>query len=109
MNRPKLWLIREAVVKNTSRPSTDEYDPLDLKALRVSASREGDSQVGAILFIGIATEMGYGVDEISAFEGFEYDEIRFKLSRFRDKIKSEPRFQSKVKLVRNYINLKYAV
>jgi hypothetical protein len=70
--------------------------------------REGDSQLGLMIFIGLATHYGYGADEISLAEGIEEKVIRSKSKKFHEKwaTKMDGKFVNKVKLVSNYINLK---
>jgi hypothetical protein len=105
-----LCRIREAVLKNTCRPLPKEKELSDIKRLRVSALREGDSQMGVLLFVGIANELKIDIEQISSCEGIEHEEVRFKISKFKTKLAvvgedRDNRFHYKVQLIRNYLKL----
>lgn len=97
------WRIREAVLKNTCRPLPEESPAHDPKSLRVSILREGDSQVGIILLIGVALELGFNHDQITTYEGVEKKEIMNKLELYNHKVETNERFRVKRKLILNYL------
>jgi hypothetical protein len=111
MVKPIMFHVIEAVRKNICAPGDDECDDYTVsRTIRASTKREGDSQLGLLLFIGVAAEYGYGYSDISSAASIEYEEYRYKLSKFRRKSRSnDKRFLNKVKLVKNYLRLKYGV
>lgn len=100
-----LWLVREAVVKNTCRPLPIEREAYDPRSIRVSTLREGDSQIGIMLFVGVANELGFTAEEIMMSEGIEKLEVDYKIEKYNEKIKYDKRFGNKRKLVRNFLKL----
>lgn len=100
-----MWTIREAVVKNTCRPLPVEREAYDPRSIRVSTLREGDSQIGIMLFVGVATRLGFTSEEIVMSEGIEHKEVAYKYQKYTDKIATDKRFANKSKLVFNYLKL----
>lgn len=101
--------IKEAITKNVCHPTAGEEKRFTVsKLLRTSTSREGDSEVGLILFCGIADELGLTTDEIVIILSVDAEEARFKIKRYSELI-DEPRFKNKIKLVKNYLKLKYGI
>jgi hypothetical protein len=102
--------LYEAVRKNVSEPEPSELDKLTVsKRLRASASREGDSEMGILLFIGVADQFGIPVDDIMNELSIELEEYKFKSKRFQIQIKKDRRLQNKVLLIYNYLRLVHGV
>lgn len=84
-NREKfLWLLKEAVLKNTVRPRPEEEEKMTVsRFIRCSPEIEGDSQLGIILFCGLAHKF-YGLtqSEIIDHVGIEPEEFKFKVHKF---------------------------
>lgn len=110
MRNIKLGLyIREAILKNTARPTSGEEKKFTIpKVLRTSTSREGDSELGLILFCGIANELGMTIDEIVLSLSVDAAEARFKIQKFSEMV-GDVRFDNKIKLIHNYLRLKYGI
>jgi len=74
------------------------------RKLQASPSLEGDSQIGIILFVGVATEEGWDyqsiMDHISIESKKEYD---YKLAKYLKVIQINDRFKNKVHLIKNYL------
>lgn len=105
-----LPLISEAVRCNICKP--DEFEKMELtshKDLRASQAKEGDSQIGILLFIGIAHMYRHTKSEIMDYIGVETDEFEYKSAKFITKMKEDDRFKTKVKLINNYLKIKYNV
>lgn len=104
-----MFQILEAVKKNICAPGEDELEEFTIsRAVRASTKMEGDSQLGVLLFVGICSSYNYSYSDISAMASLEFDEFLYKLNKFRRKSKSNDRhFLNKVKLIRNYLRLKY--
>lgn len=111
MSRPTIFQIKEAIIKNVCAPDAEELEDLATsKIIRTSTKREGDAELGIILLIGISAMFGYPYHEISMLTSVEYDEYEFKLKKFRARLKGDRnRFWNKVKLILNYLRLKYGV
>jgi len=80
------FLLKEAVLKNTVRPRQEEELKMTVsRFIRCSPEIEGDSQLGIILFCGIAYVF-YGVSKsaIIEFTGMEPEEFNFKTGKFID-------------------------
>lgn len=109
--RPSMFQVQEAIKKNICAPGEDELEDFTIsKYIRASTKREGDSQLGLVLFVGICSELGYGYSDISQIASLEYEQYRFKLSKYKRKSRSnDHRFLNKVTLVKNYLRLKYGV
>ena len=105
MDKYSFFDLKKAIMINCAKPMDKEFDSHDMKSLRVSANKEGDSTLGVMLFAGIATDMGYTKGEINMAEGIEYEEIAFKHAKYREKIKTDKRFKLKVELIKNYLKL----
>jgi hypothetical protein len=106
-----MFQIQEAIRKNICAPDEAESDDFTVsRIIRASTKREGDSQLGVVLFVGLADELGYKYHDIESIASLQRDEYKFKLSKFRRKSKSnDTRFLNKIKLVKNYLRLKYGV
>lgn len=109
--RPLLWQLQEAILKNICAPSSNEMEEFTIsRFIRASGKMEGDSQLGILLFIGLADRYDYPYAEIANMATVEYEEYRFKLSKYKRKCKSnDSRFLNKKKLIENYLRLKYGV
>jgi len=100
-----LFKLREAVMKNTCRPTQEELAKLTIdKPLRTSRSWEEDSEMGMILFIGIATEMGADSGEIETAISVDAKEVDYKRGVYT-KLLKRVRFTNKVVLIKNYMRL----
>lgn len=78
--------IKEAVLANTARPTEEE----DLRFtqdrfIRCSQNMEGNSQVGIILFAGVAKQFGFPDSHIMMYASIEREQLVFKLQEFREK------------------------
>lgn len=111
MSKPTMFQIQEAVKKNICAPGEEELEDFTVsKYIRASVKREGDSQLGLVLFVGICTELNYTYYDIAQIASLEYEQYRFKLSKYRRKSRSnDDRFKNKVRLIKNYLRLKYGV
>lgn len=106
--KPTLFQIREACIKNLCPPQNETFKIS--RSIQVSAKYEGDSQLGLMIFIGVATEHGYSYSEIAMAEHVNYDEYVYKRSKYKRKLRTkEKRFGVKVKLIKNYLRLRYGV
>ena len=122
MYKEFLEKLSDAVLANTSRPTPDEEENIQVqKKIMTSLKLEGDSKMGMILFIGMAHGK-HRPSETMDFLGIEFsEEYAHKLSEFdrymnlpdvkigERKITKEPimgnRTKNKVKLINNYLNL----
>lgn len=78
-----LNLLHEAVLVNTVRPREEEMKKITVsKMIRCSPEVEGDSQLGTMLFIGIAHSFRVPQNEIIDFLGIEVEEYQFKLNKY---------------------------
>lgn len=104
-----MFEIMEAVKKNVCAPGEEEMEDYTIsRCVRASTKNEGDSQVGIVLFVGIATDYNYTYSDISTIASLEFEEYRFKLSKYKRKSRSnDTRFRNKIKLIKNYLRLKY--
>jgi hypothetical protein len=106
---PSMLHIQEAISKNICAP--DEFEEQDLtiiKSIRSSVSREGDSQLGLMLCIGLLSDFGYEPYDVMIFLNLKREEFKYKLSKYKRKSKSnDRRFLNKVRLIKNYLKLKY--
>lgn len=109
--RPTIFQIKEAIIKNTCPPDDDEKEDLSTsKVVRTSIKREGDAELGMILLIGISHAFGYSFNEISLLASVGHDEYEFKLGKYQTRSKlNNTRFINKIKLINNYLRLKYGV
>lgn len=123
------FLLKEAILKNTVRPRPEEEDKITVsKLIRCSPQIEGDSQLGIMLFCGIAS-VGYGCksNEIMEYLGIEQNEFNYKLKKFIENYRSAQslkplhsgipfdilsgrefdlrKLKNKVSMVNNYISL----
>jgi hypothetical protein len=87
-NERFFYLLKEAVLKNTVRPRPEEEAKMTISRLiRCSPEIEGDSQLGLVLFIGMAhTIYGISDSEIMDHLGIEQEEYKFKLKKFRNNL-----------------------
>lgn len=106
-----MFQVEEAILKNICPPKEDELGEFTIsRFIRASAKAEGDSQLGIVLFIGICSEYNYSYGDISSLASLEFEEYRFKLSKYKRKSRSnDTRFLNKIKLIKNYLRLKYGV
>jgi hypothetical protein len=104
-----LLKIQEAISKNVCPPDENEEQNFSIpKSLRASISREGDSQLAILLFVGIATDYGYSPADIKIFLNIRSEEFKYKLSKYKRKSRSnDVRFINKILLVKNYLRFKY--
>jgi hypothetical protein len=104
-----MFQIQEAIRKNICAPDEKENEDFTISRLiRASIKREGDSQLGLVLFVGISDEHGYKYHDIESIASLQRDEYKFKLSKYRRKSRSnDTRFLNKIKLIQNYLRLKY--
>lgn len=111
VKRPTMFQIQEAVKKNICAPGEDELEDFTIsRSIRASTKREGDSQLGIVLFVGICASYGYSYSDISSIGSLEFEEYRFKLSKYRRKSRSnDKRFVNKIRLIRNYLRIKYGI
>ena len=95
-----------AIRKNLARPTSEEKAEIKVdRKLAASPSLEGDTQVGMVLFIGIADSLLLDKDLVKDFLSIEFeDEYKNKLNRYNSKAKKNERFQNKIKLVLNHYN-----
>lgn len=109
--KPTMFQVQEAILKNICSPSEEEVDDYTVsRYIRASTKREGDSQVGIVLFVGICAEYKYSFADISTIASLEREEYLFKLAKYKRKSRSnDKRFLAKIKLVKNYLRLKYGV
>ena len=104
-----LFKLREAVLKNTCRPTDEEAKELADKSLRTSRYWEGDSEMGLILFIGIASNYGYSSTEIEMVISVDFEQVQFKRSVYDRAMNSSVatlsalRMRNKTKLIKNYL------
>lgn len=118
-----LNLLLEATKKNICKPRETEIQEYTVdKLIRASGELEGDSQVGMILFIGVARDFGISTVEIIDFLGIEKEEYIYKLQKYQGKSlkfnkistnlqnyqeESEDwntsRFKNKVLLIKNFL------
>lgn len=122
------YLLKEAVIKNTVRPRPEEEEKMTVSRLiRCSPEIEGDSQLGIVLFCGIANTV-YGVSDHDIIDhlGIEPEEYKFKLKKYRNNMYEASllgpttgeafqvissrefdlrKLQNKVKLIKKYISL----
>ncbi len=79
------FLLNEAIIKNTVRPRPNELEKMTVsKVIRCSPEIEGDSQLGILLFCGIAhVQYGVSKNKIMDYIGVEPEEFRFKIDKFK--------------------------
>jgi hypothetical protein len=100
-----MQLLEEAILKNTCPPRPGEKFTQS-KKLRVSGEVEGDSQLGMILFVGVANYFNITRADTTEFIGIEPEEYDYKLRKFHDGTDTEEtRMTFKFKLVSNYVKL----
>lgn len=101
----ELELLELAILKNTSRPRPEELKKITIhRKIQCSPNLEGDSQVGMILFVGLATMLGKRIKDIMSHVSIEFDkEFNYKLAKFYKLMGTNQRFANKVLLVQNYI------
>lgn len=122
-----LFLLNEAILKNTVRPRPHEEQKMSIsKSIRCSPEIEGDSQLGIVLFCGIAS-IHYGIpkNEIMDYLGVDSSEFTYKVNKFIENTGSAGKLpqkfngaafdiisnneidlikiRNKVKLVKNYV------
>lgn len=102
----KLGLVEQAVLANTCRPKASELKKITIiRKIQTSPSLEGDSQLGMILFVGVARAF-FGLsqkqimDHLSIEGGNEYE---YKLGKFEELKLTSKRFFNKVCLAYNHI------
>lgn len=85
-NERFFFLLKEAVLKNTVRPRPDEEVKMTMsKVIRCSPEIEGDSQLGYVLFCGIAYMFyGLSIHQIIDHLGMEPEEFNYKVKKFID-------------------------
>ena len=105
-----LYALHVAVEKNTCRPKQKEAKEITVKRkILASPSMEGDSQIGMILFVGVAHEMGYNKLAIKNYLSIEFDgEFDYKLRKYKAKLDDAKddkvsRFRNKVILIKNHL------
>ena len=122
MYKDFLKRLSAAILANTSRPTADEEENIQVqKKIMTSLKLEGDSKMGMILFVGIAQGQ-CKPSEIMDFLGIEFaEEYAHKRNEFdrymnlpdvklgERKLTKEPimgnRTRNKVKLINNYLKL----
>jgi hypothetical protein len=98
-----LQLLEEAIIKNTCPPREGEKFTQS-KKLRVSGELEGDSQLGVLLFVGVAAKYGVPRPEVTEYIGIEVDEHDYKINKFSiEHVAGNTRLINKTKLIFNYI------
>lgn len=98
--------LENAVVVNICRPDDEEIKKVALhRKIKASASMEGDSQIGLVLFIGIATnDFDQNGKEIAEYLSCNPDEYRYKLKKYTRKLENQdPKYLAKIKLIKNYL------
>lgn len=106
MKYKELNLIGVAVINNICKPRKEEANKFTHERwARASPMLEGDSQIGSVLFIGVAKELGYPKQVIASFLNIEEEEYKFKLEKFKDRTAHPSRLKNKADLVRNYVRL----
>lgn len=109
MNMDKLGMLKQAILVNTCRPKEKEREKITVdRIIQTSPSQEGDTQLGLILFIGMASKLGFKKSEIMDYLSIEFDEeYNYKLGKFEEMLNSKDhkRFKVKVDLVVNYLFL----
>lgn len=123
------FLLNEAIVKNTVRPRPNEEEKMTVsRVIRCSPEIEGDSQLGILLFCGMASVI-YNIpgNAIIDHTGIEQNEFAYKVKKFKTnlskasklpKLKNKLTFEvisnqeldlrklhNKVRLINNYIML----
>jgi len=97
--------LETAIKKNVASPKPDEWEKYEFaKKLPSSPSAEGNYELGLMLFIGIAYGLGVSQEEIEMYLSIEEAEFDFKLMAYEERNNIDPRFQTKVKLIRNYLS-----
>lgn len=98
-------LIEEAISKNVCKPTKKEELEFSIdRRFRASPSAEGDSQMGIILFCGIAKDSGFTKDDILLFASIQPSVYSFKIEKYNRLLRQSKRFVNKVKLIKTYIN-----
>jgi hypothetical protein len=79
-----------------------------VKQILTSPGLEGDTKIGMTLFCGLAKKMRISRVDTMVFIGLESeDEYNMRLKDFRTKMESDERFQTKAKLIENYLKLNF--
>lgn len=108
-----LFNLKKAVLANTCRPTPKEDAELTTdKAIRTSPSWEGDSEIGVLLYVGLAAEMGFQLGDITTALSVEHEEAKYKINRFKEIVAGENvardvrwRLNNKIMLIKNYLRL----
>jgi hypothetical protein len=111
--------VHEAVLKNTCRPAEGEEYEFS-RFIRCSPNAEGNSQIGTILFVGVAQSYRFTAGDIMGFSGLERAEYDFKLAAYKEaQIRAalaqkyhkldawendDVRFINKIKLIKNWLH-----
>lgn len=103
-----LFDLHEAVSKQICRPKDSERRHITVdRQLQASPAMEGDSQIGLILFVGLAGELGLDPREAMEFVGIESkSEYNYKVSKYKTLSKAGGRFAVKKRLILNYLKYK---
>lgn len=80
-----LKLLLLATKKNVCEPREDEVFNVE-RMIRASGDLEGDSQVGILLFIGIARDFNVNASEIIDFLGIEKEQYTYKLNKYSERV-----------------------
>lgn len=80
-----LKLLLAATKKNVCEPREDEVFNVE-RMIRASGDLEGDSQIGVLLFIGIARDFGINASDIIDFLGIEKEQYQYKLNKYTERV-----------------------
>lgn len=100
--------LENAVRANIYPPTAEEEAKLsDHRRIRASGSMEGNSQIGTILFVGIASlDFGMDRDDIKAYLSIDEKEYSHKQGKFMSKLsKKNRKYVAKVKLIKKHLYL----
>lgn len=99
--------LEQAVRVNTCRPAPDEEANITpiYPRLDCSPTYEGHGHLGVMLFIGIANTLGIPEVEVMLWLAINSDEYNDLLGEYRRRININKRFQGKVGLINNYVEI----
>lgn len=100
--------LENAVRANICEPTPEEKKKLsDHRRIRASGSLEGDSQIGSVLFVGIASlDFGMDREEIRSYLSLNPKEYAFKQTKFVSKLEEQnTKYLAKIKLIKKHLML----
>lgn len=106
--------LKEAVLKNTCRPTEEEERKLTSnRVIKTSPSWNNDSELGIILFVGFAKANKASNDDICDVLCIDHEECEFKAQVYKDVLTKSlrgrdlisKRFANQVALIKNYMVL----